>query len=240
MDCKKVRRLLAGYLDDALPSGSRHETHLTIGRHFGPRCGECREELHRYYQLSSLMSQVQRSAPPADLALRIRVAASHRLARSNWLHYAQSTHSAQLIIENDIEFPSGIAKLREGLAVALVVFAMVYQVLGMGMPLGAVTNDSPTSLLQPARLEALAPFSITGLEELGHSGPHALLLEVTVSAEGEAVEYEIISGPDTLAVRRQLDQVLLFSRFRPQMSFESSPTGGGHVVLSFSDMSIKG
>ncbi len=123
--------------------------------------------------------------------------------------------------------------------VAFVVFVMVCQVLGLGVPLGAVTNDSPTNLLQPARLEALAPFPITGLEESGHAGPHALLVEATVSAQGEAVSYRILAGPDTDTVRRQLDLVLLFSRFRPQMSFGRF-TSGGRVVLSFSDISIRG
>jgi hypothetical protein len=126
-----------------------------------------------------------------------------------------------------------------GFTVALVVFVLVCQVLGMGVPLRAVTNDSPTNLLQPARLEALAPFPVTGLEESGHSGPHALLVKATINAEGGAVTYEILSGPDNPRIRRQLDQVLLFSRFRPQMSFGRF-TSGGHVVLSFSDISVKG
>jgi hypothetical protein len=33
--------------------------------------------------------------------------------------------------------------------------------------------------------------------------------------------------------------VLLFSRFRPMMSF-GRPTSGGHVVLSFSEVRVKG
>jgi hypothetical protein len=60
-----------------------------------------------------------------------------------------------------------------------------------------------------------------------------------VSSQGEAVSYRILSGPDTETVRRQLDMVLLFSRFRPQMSFGRF-TSGGRVVLSFSDISIRG
>ena len=64
-------------------------------------------------------------------------------------------------------------------------------------------------------------------------------METTINAQGEAVSYTIIAGPDTEIVRRQLDLVLLFSRFRPQMSFGRF-TAGGHVVLSFSDISIRG
>lgn len=73
MECNRVRHLLPGYLDGALPSGAWSETHLMVGHHL-EHCGECRQELQGYLELSSLMSRVQHPAPPADLALRIRVA----------------------------------------------------------------------------------------------------------------------------------------------------------------------
>ena len=237
MDCNRVRQLLPGYLDGALPSGACSETHLMIGHHL-EGCGECREELQGYLELSSLMSRMQRPAPPAGLALRIRVAAAQRLADNSWLHYTRVARTrAHLVLKNILE-PLALPATG-GLTVALVVFVVVCQVLGLGIPLRAVTDDTLTNLLQPARLEALAPFPITGLEESGHSGPHALLVSATINAEGGAVSYEILSGPNCPRVRRQLDQVFLFSRFRPQMSFGRF-TSGGHVVLSFSDISVKG
>lgn len=237
MECNRVRSLLPGYLDGALPSRSWSETHLMIGQHL-ERCGKCREELQSYLALSSLMSRVERPAPPADLALRIRVVAAQRLSDNPWLHYVRRARTrAQLILENILE-PLALPATG-GFTVALVVFVLVCQLLGMGTPLRAVTNDSPTNLLQPARLEALAPFPITGLEESGHSGPHALLVEAIINAQGEAVMYQILAGPDNLTIRRQLDLLLMFSRFRPQMSFGRF-TSGGRVVLSFSDISVRG
>jgi len=237
MECDKVKRLLPGYLDGALQLDSGSETHLMMGRHL-ELCGGCREELQSYLAMSSLMSRVERPAPPADLALRIRVAAAQRLSDNPWLHYARRARTrAQLILENILE-PMALPATG-GFTVALVVFVLVCQLLGMGAPLRAGANDSPTNLLQPARLEALAPFPVTGMEESGHSGPHALLVATTVNAQGQAVTYEIIAGPDNPTIRRQLDLVLMFSRFRPQMSFGRF-TSGGRVVLSFSDISVKG
>lgn len=237
MDCEKVRRWLPGYLDDAVPTGSWRDTHVSVGRHL-ESCEACRQELSAYQAMSSTMSAVKRPVPPADLALKIRVAAAQRLSDRNWLHYALRARTrAELTLKNILE-PLAIPATG-GFTVAFVVFVMVCQLLGLGAPLGAVTNDSPTNLIQPARLEALAPFPITGLEESGHAGPHALLVEATVNAQGEAVSYRILSGPDTDIVRRQLDLVLLFSRFRPEMSFGRF-TSGGRVVLSFSDISIRG
>jgi Putative zinc-finger len=237
MNCEKVRRWLPGYLDGALPAGARSETRVVIGQHL-EQCEDCREELQAYLALSSLMSNVQRPEPPADLALRIRVAAAQRLDERPWLHLVRRARTrAELVLKNILE-PLAIPATG-GFTVALIVFVLVCQLLGLGIPLNAVTNDSPTNLLQPARLEALGPFSVTGMEEAGNSGPHALLVEATVNAEGEAVYYRILSGPDNESIRRQLDLVLLFSRFRPQMSFGRF-TSGGHVVLSFSDISVRG
>jgi hypothetical protein len=236
MECKRVKRLLPGYLDGALPSRSWSETHVMIGQHL-EICGDCREELQAYQSLSSVMSRVQRPAPPADLSLRIRVAAAQRLADRPWLHYARRARTrAEMVLKNILE-PLALPATG-GLSVALIVFVIVCQLLGLGMPLRAVTDDSPTNLLQPARLEALAPFPVT-LEESGRSGPQALLVETTINSEGEAVDYQILAGPDSPVIRRQLDLVLLFSRFRPQMSFGRF-TSGGHVVLSFSGISVRG
>jgi hypothetical protein len=237
MECNRVRELLPGYLDDALPSGHAAENHLTIGKHLD-FCHECREDLQSYLAMSSLMSRVNRPTPPADLSLRIRVAAAQRLSANPWLHYTRRAHTrARLILENILR-PLALPATG-GFSVALLVFILVCQLLGLGAPLRAVTNDSPTNLLQPARLEALAPFPVTGMEESGNSGPHGLLVAAIINSEGEAVDYEILSGPDTPAIRRQLDLVLMFSRFRPQLSFGRF-TSGGRVVLSFSDISVKG
>lgn len=237
MNCEKVRRLLPGYLDDAVPTGSWADTHISVGHHL-ECCVDCREELRAYQAMSSIMSGVERPAPPADLALKIRVAAAQRHSDRNWLHYARlGRNQAELVLKNSLE-PMAIPATG-GFTVAFVVFVLVCQLLGLGTSLRAGSNDSPTNLLQPARLMALAPFPITGLEESGHAGPHALLVEATVNAQGEAVSYRILSGPDTDMVRRQLNLVLLFSRFRPQMSFGRF-TSGGRVVLSFSDISIRG
>jgi hypothetical protein len=53
------------------------------------------------------------------------------------------------------------------------------------------------------------------------------------------VGYEIISGPKSTDLRHQLDQMLIFSRFQPMMSF-GRKIAGGHVILSFSAVRVRG
>ncbi len=232
MTCWKIRRKLPGYLDGAL----RAEEHVPVREHL-EFCADCQRELERYRKLSMLMSRVERAEPPANLTVCIRVAVSEAQASGGWAGRFKTLHTrAQLILENILQ-PLALPATG-GVIAALLVFSVVYQVFLVGAPLGAVPNDLPTNLLQPARLEALAPFPVPELEER-RSGPHALLVEATVNAQGEVVSYQILAGPDDRTIRRQLDQVLLFSRFRPQMSF-GRPTPGGRVVLSFSEVRVKG
>jgi len=238
MTCGRVMRLLPGYLDGALPERLGAEGHARIGAH-REVCPSCRRELERYRRIQHMMSAASRPAPPLTLGLRIRAAISE--ART-WGGFAgrlrRSKDRLAIMLENIFE-PLALPATG-GIVVALLVFALIYQVLGVGMPVGAATTDSPTHLLQPARLEALAGFQMSKLEEMTlHGGQHPLLVEAKVNADGQAVSYRVISGQVDENMQRELDQVLFFSRFRPQMSF-GRPTSGGRVVLSFSQIRVRG
>jgi hypothetical protein len=240
MNCTEVRGLLAGYLDDAWPA-RRANDHGRVGHHL-QSCADCREELERYRKLSALMASAERPAAPEDLAARIRARVSQTRQQPSamaafGMRLRRASDRCEIVLKNILE-PLALP-VTGGLAVALTVFVVVCQVLGLGAPLQAVTNDSPTGLLQPARLESLASFPMTGIEDASHGTSHVLVVEATVDANGEAASYRILSGPTSESLRRQLDQVMLFSRFRPELSF-GRPTDGGHVVLSFSEFRVRG
>lgn len=230
MNCSTVHEKLPGYLDGALHSGE----HATLRAHL-ESCAGCRHELERYEKLSALLSRVERPAPPADLAVRIRVAISRERSRLSWARELWSR--AVLVFQNVLE-PLAVPATG-GTLTSLLVFGLTLQSLLSGVPLGAVPNDLPTNLLQPARVESLAPFAIIGEEEEGGPAIRHLVVEATLNAQGQMVDYRILAGPDTRSLRRQLDQLLMFSRFRPQMSF-GRPVPGGRVVVSFSEMRVRG
>jgi hypothetical protein len=127
-----------------------------------------------------------------------------------------------------------------GILTAVMVFVTIVQSMLGGMSFGVIHNDLPTTLIQPARLERLAPFPVPGIggdNQLSDSDN--LVLEATLNAQGQVVDYRILAGAGTAAVRKQIDQVLLFSRFRPMLDF-GRPMSGGRVVLSFSEIRVKG
>ena len=238
MTCGRVTRLLPGYLDGALPESLGPEGRASIGSHL-ETCPSCRRELERYRRIQRMMSVAARPAPPPELGVHIRAAVSSARAFGGFAgRMRRAKDRFQLVLENIFE-PLALPATG-GIVVALVVFALIYQVLGVGMPVGAATPDSPTHLLQPARLEALAGFQMSKLEEMTRTGgQHPLLVEAMVNADGQALSYRVISGQVDENMQRELDQVLFFSRFRPQMSF-GRPTSGGRVILSFSQIRVHG
>jgi hypothetical protein len=128
-----------------------------------------------------------------------------------------------------------------GFVSAILVFVVVLQMIAPGMAL-TIPNDVPINLMREASVESLASLPVTpsqGGNEAVTFGQHGLLVDVTVDQQGHMVNYQILAGPDGPAVRRQLDQILLISRFHPQMSF-GRPTAGGHVVLSFNEVRVRG
>jgi hypothetical protein len=238
MTCGQVIRFLPGYLDGALPESLDSEGHAGIGAHL-ETCPSCRRELERYRRIQRMMSVATRPSPPADLGSRIRLAVSNARALGGFAgRLRRAKNRLELFLDNIFE-PLAVPATG-GIVAALLVFAVVYQVLGPGMPVGAATPDSPTNLLQPARLETLAGFQMSQLEEMTRTGgQHPLLVEAMVNADGQAVSYRVISGQVDVSTQRELDQVLFFSRFRPQMSF-GRPTSGGRVILSFSQIRVRG
>jgi len=240
MKCNKVRNKLAGYLDDAVTGAAPVEERVQVREHLDS-CAPCREELQRYRKLSSLLSRVPRNLPPADLAVRIRVAAAQSLPTQDLPGRLQRIRDrAELLLDN--VFRPLTVPATGGFFSAILVFVIVLQLIVPGITVRAVPNDVPLNILRPAGLLTLSDYPSSWAPEqhdLELSLPHGLLIDVTVDQHGQMVGYEILSGPRSVDLRHQLDQMLLFSRFRPMMSF-GRPTSGGHVILSFSAVRVRG
>ena len=231
MNCREAQHYLPGYIDGAVRP--RDRAHL---RQHLDSCGNCRRELERYNLLAGHMAQVEPVAPPADLAMKIRVMASRK--RSAWAGPGELWARFCLMSQNILK-PLAVPATG-GVLTAIVVFVFVTQGMLVGMPARAGADDLPLNLVQPAELESLAPFPVSdigGTDSQANSG--ALLLQATLDAQGQVVYYKILSGPTSMAVQRQIDQLLLFSRFRPQLGF-GRPMGGGTVLLNFSEVRVRG
>ena len=240
MKCNTVRTRLAAYLDDAVTGATLVRERANIREHL-EACGYCREELQRYRKLSMLLARVPRSLPPADLAVRIRVAAAQAAPVQDLPSCLRRVRDrAELLLDN--VFRPLTLPATGGFFSAILVFVLVLQLIAPGITVRAVPNDVPLNILRPAELITLSDYPSSWAPEqhdVELSLPHGLLIDVTVDQNGQMVGYQIISGPDSLALRHQLDQMLLFSSFRPMKSFGRS-IPGGHVILSFSAVRVRG
>jgi len=240
MKCAKVTARLAGYLDDAVVGAPSREERREIGLHLDS-CGDCREELQRYRKLAVLLSRMPRAVPPADLALRIKIAAAKEQENRDWgQRWLRVKDRSEILIDN--VFRPITVPATGGLFSAFIIFVFVLHMILPGITVQADPNDIPLGLLRPAELISLADYPEAMLAEVQHPDvelQHDLLVDVTVDAQGQMMNYDIISGTDTPTLRHQLDQMLIFSRFRPMLSF-GRPTAGGHVVLSFSAIHVRG
>jgi hypothetical protein len=240
MKCDTVQTKLAGYLDDAITSAARVEERVQIRQHL-EACNVCREELERFRKLSVLLSRVPQNIPPAGLAVRIKVAAAQAQHSQGWPSRIRRVKDRAEILLDNVFRPLTVPATG-GFFSAILVFVLVLQMIVPGITVQAVQNDVDLNLMRQAKLLSLSDYPQAWAPEqhdLELSLPHGLLLDVTVDAQGHMTDYQILSGPNSQELRRQLDQMLLFSRFSPMLSF-GRPTAGGHVVLSFSAVRVRG
>ncbi len=244
LSCSAVRHWLPGYLDGALPDGRRGtRLRLRMASHLDS-CASCRAELKSYQALSRVMMGVPLDAPSEDLPVAIRVSVERAREMSPFRARIESwQHRLDLLLDHVIE--PLLVPASGGALVALLVFAFVFPNLGGGLlPLRSATVDLPISLMQPARLQTLAGFPLPPLPPALNGASErddalSVLLEATVNADGQAVNYRIIGAPLDAGAQRALDRVVLFSRFRPQLTF-GRPTSSGRVVLGFSQIVVRG
>jgi hypothetical protein len=188
-----------------------------------------------------MLSRVPKNLPPADLAVRIKVAAAQAQHSQDWPSRVRRIKDRAEILLDNVFRPLSVPATG-GFFSAILVFVLVLQMIVPGTTVRAVQNDVDLNLMRQAKLVSLSEYPQSWAPEKDDvelSLPHGLLLDVTVDAHGQMTGYEILSGPNSLELRRQLDQILLFSRFSPMLSF-GRPTAGGHVVLSFSAVRVRG
>jgi hypothetical protein len=224
MNCHEAARHLPGYLDGAMEV----QTQTRLRRHLED-CHACRGESEKYRVMSRILSNLEPVPAPADLALKIRIQASQAMP---WRMRVRRIRTRLALVFGNILAPLALPATG-GLLTALGVFILILQNMLVGVPMGGVVaNDLPLNFVQPAYLESLGPLPAPSFDA-------GLTLDTTVNAQGHAVGYRIISGPTDSGVLRQIDQVMLVSRFRPRLN-DGEPTNGGHVVLNFSAIRVRG
>ncbi|NDQ58811.1 MAG: hypothetical protein GZ088_17245 [Acidipila sp.] len=229
MTCRSLQKKLPGYLDGALAQGEQ----ATLAQHLA-HCVACRGELEATSRVSALLAHTERVRPPAGLSLRIRVAVAQERMRESWLR--RTLHRLRVNI-HDVLQPLAVPATG-GVVTSFAVYCVILQALLVGVPMGGIVpNDQPINFVRPARLESLAPFPLHADASGRKVGPSASMVEFRVNSEGRAISYEILSGQTDRDTRRQLDQLMMFSSFQPELNF-GRPTEQGRVVVRFDEFRV--
>ena len=218
MACLRYQGKLSDYLDDGLP-----ERQMRAVREHLEFCQDCRKEFDRYRRLRQLLGRLEPVPVPNDVALALRIRLSQEANRSWW---------ASLGVKFENLLKPLMLPAATGIVTAVFCFTVLMSYLPIGMPTH-IASDVPLNFVTPPRLVNVSP-----LQHELDTGDETVVVESFVDAGGRIVDYRILSGPQTRAVIRQLDRMLLFSQFYPATSF-GTPIGG-RVVLSFRRIEVKG
>ncbi|HLJ13941.1 MAG TPA: zf-HC2 domain-containing protein [Bryobacteraceae bacterium] len=218
--CTATRKL-SEYLDGGLSEQERCEL-----VHHLANCGTCTAAAAEYRQMRSSLRNLAQRIPPAQLETRLRVQASRAaLRQANRASFPRRLVSwretAALHLDN-IMRPLALP-LAGGLVAAFVLFGSLAP--SFAMPPDHSKYDVPTVLSTEASVKGMAPISISDSD---------VVVDLTVDEQGRMVDYSIIEGKgqvNTEALRRSLENSLLFTEFNPATAF-GQPTSS-KIRLSF-------
>jgi len=223
MKCAEAKSLLSPYLDGAVTGTQMH----AVSQHLHA-CTRCKQEYASLQLTQELLGKIGRRRAPADLSLKLRVAISQEVARSN----RPSFPGLLMRLENMLN--AFLVPATAGLVSALLVFGFLIGILALPAQLQAGHEDVPLMLYSAPQLEQSA-FGM-GLESIKDD---SLVIEAYVDSNGRIQDYRILSHPkETKELLPEVKNMMIFTTFRPAMTM-GRPTSG-RAVLSFSKISVKG
>lgn len=223
--CKSIRAQFSAYLDGCVTGVAMQ----SVASHLRS-CDACAEEFGMWRQTQQALASVEPVRPPADMALRIRVAFSQEQARTprnalaTWKVRWQNTVAPFLI------------QASAGLASAIVLVGT------MAFLIGAFAAPEPAQARDESLGMASGPHFLYSTVE-GDAGTVSrrgspVTVEVFVDAQGRVYDYDIVSGPNDPATRADLESLLLTSVFLPAKT--DGEAVRGVAVLTFSGVSVQG
>jgi anti-sigma factor RsiW len=223
--CEPIRAQFSAYLDGTLTGVAMQ----SISGHL-ESCAACAEDFKLWRKMQQSLSGLGPVRPPAELALRIRVALSQEQSRTarNWL--------ATWKVRWQNTVAPFLIQASAGLASAVVLLGMMAFLVGaFAAPEPAAARDEPLGMAtSPRFLYSLVEGSSGTVSNKGN----AVTVEVFVDEQGRVYDYDILSGPTDSATRADLETLLLSSVFQPALSF-GQPVRGV-ALLSFAGVSVQG
>lgn len=215
--CQALQPALSAYMDGELDPGQSGAL-----LHHLEKCPNCAAILGDYRAMSEAMRALPAPEPPAELALRLRVEASHYSVRGQrWLFLR-------------LRWMAALQTLALPAVVGTVAALSLFVALAGGVHSNIVNNpllpDVPVfGNATPPRLTSMPSYSVG----------RALLVQAQIDATGRVYGYRVLSGsadPQTIA---RLNNQLLLGVFQPATTIFGQPTTGS-LLVSFDTVDVRG
>jgi hypothetical protein len=226
MDCGSARKQLSAYLDGAVPAEERRllQRHLTV-------CVSCALESQRYAGVRQKLRSLPVRMPPVDLSMRLRVAASKVRMESLASPWQRWLERVELSLRNLMR-PLALPAVG-GLCSAVFLFATFVPMFKSAFALSA-SGDVPTMLVTEPMLKDFAPVAFDNNSEA--------IVDLQLDDQGQIVDFTIVSAPggQTEALRRNIENRLLFTEFWPATTFGHGVAGTIRISFRNSRIDVRG
>ena len=219
MSCQTVQRFISAYLDDSLSRAEQND----VTRHLA-HCRECAVRSEQLQHLRMLLRDLPAATPPAQVAGRLRVMASHeRLRRLNRVDTAaRLRHAAGYLklLGDNLMRPLALP-FAGGLASALFLFGMLVPTLLFQFNF---RDDVPTAFYtEPSLMETGGTMDVNT----------EAVVELTLNERGQVTDYLVARGNlDRNAENNLLANLVLFSSYSPATLFGQPTSGKVRVLVS--------
>ena len=211
MKCWTVRRSFLAYLDNALTD----KDHLAVRVHLH-ECGARSRRADGYLLSRRALGSLPQRTPPGELTARLRVVASHELARATGKRATHYGWPGRLKLALDNLMKPLALPAAGGLCTAILLFGILVPTFSSAFVLPA--GDVPTALSTDPVLKSMAPIGF-------HYGDAEV--DLRIDEQGRIINYSIVGsqGIDKDAMGRSIENNLLFTQFTPATAFGVPVTG---------------
>ena len=210
--CSQIRERFSEYVDGVC---SRQAV-LSIRYHLR-HCGACEAEFERYELMRRDLRALPRPRPSPFTKLRLSVALSQ-------------AQNSNLLSTLSVRFENVLRPLLLPATGAVLAGLICFSVTIECLIVPPARVDAST-ITTPARIETLAPLDF-------NTGTEGVVLDTHVNADGQVVDYRVLSGAPSPELKPQLDRLMYFSVFRPATRL-GQPTDG-ELVLSLRRITVRG
>jgi len=230
MDCSQVNVALSLLADGHVTDAERKQMLLHLGA-----CPQCARRYEQLREVRASLRALPRRRIPPMVSLSLRVIASKESARRRRYHDFMATcreWTDRVVFRfNGLMRPLALPAAG-GLLSAVLLFSMVMPNF-QGL-VRAHANDVPTILFTDATVKSSLDFSM---------GADEIIVAVFVDERGRVIDYAFPEGSaqlNTAAMRRQLENTLLFTHFQPATTFGQPTAGWVRVSLRRSQIDVQG